>query len=316
MIWLALLLCLAVSFLFSGIESGVLSVNRVRLRHYARSGEEAAQKLDLLLLRIERLMITVVLITNAANIAAVTLLYTILTKWLGPVGALVSLLVALPLLFVLEFLSKAIFRRFPYRTLVGFARILTVAHWLVAPAVNLAAWVARPIFRASREAVSGRIVAVEDLQRLLSQEGGADGTLGPVERAVLGNVIDFRPLLSGDLMQPLDSVPKVEPGLPVSGLLRQAAETGDEQFLVMQEDGGVGGLVRVTDLLLDGVGTGRVQSYVRRVVIVSANDQALETLRKLRAARMPLAVVLDSSQKAVGVLSSERLVRRLLGGGK
>src|SRR5690606_8596581 len=60
MIWLALLACLIVSFTFSGIEYGVLSVNRVRLRHYARRGEEAAQKLDSLLTRIERLMVTVV----------------------------------------------------------------------------------------------------------------------------------------------------------------------------------------------------------------------------------------------------------------
>ncbi len=178
MIWVALLACLFVSFLFSGLESGVLSVNRVRMRHYARRGEEAAQKLDHLLLRLERLMITVVLITNGANILAVTLLYAQFTKWLGAPGAIVALLVALPIFILgLEFLPKAIFRRFPYRTLVVFAHILTTAHWLFAPLVNLTAWALRPLFHASRESESGRIVAVEDLQRVLGQNAG-DGRLG------------------------------------------------------------------------------------------------------------------------------------------
>jgi putative hemolysin len=316
MIWLGLLGCLFISFLFSGIESGVLSVNRVRLRHHARRGEEAAQKLDALLLRLERLMITVVLITNAANILAVTLLYTEFTAWLGPLGAFAALAVALPVfIFGLEFLPKAIFRRFPYRTLVIFARILTGAYWFCAPLVNFAAWVARPLYRASREAVSGRIVAVEDLQRVLAQ-GGSDGQFTAAERALMKHIVDFRPLRAGDLMLPLSSVPQAPPDMPIDRLLRLAADTDAEQFLVMEPDGSAGGLIRVVDLLLDGVGTGRVQSYVRRVVAVPADERALETLRKLRAARLSLAVVMDASQKPAGVLSGEQLVRRLLGGEK
>lgn len=316
MIWVGLLACLFISFLFSGIESGVLSVNRVRLRHYARQGEEAAQKLDHLLLRLERLMITVVLITNGANILAVTLLYTQFTKWLGAPGAIVALLVALPIFILgLEFLPKAIFRRFPYRTLVVFAHILTTAHWLFAPIVNAAAWVLRPIFYSSRESESGRIVAVEDLQRVLGQSAEA-GHLGDVERTLMKHIVDFRPLRAADLMQPLDGVPQARPDSAISDVLRLAAETDAEQFIVMDDDGEVGGLVRVLDLLLDGVNSGRVQSYVRRVVAVPEGERAVEILRKLRAARLPMAVVLDAEGKPAGVLASERLVRRLLGGEK
>lgn len=316
MIWMALFGCVLVSFLFSGIESGVLSVNRVRLRHNALRGEQAAQQLDVLLKRIERLMITVVLITTAANILAITLLYANFTKWLGPGGAVAALLVALPVfVFVFEFLPKAIFRRFPYRTLVVFARILTTAHWLFAPLVNFAAWVMRPVFHAGREDVSGRIVAIEDLQRALAQDGGA-GQFSGVERRLIGNIVDFRPLRAGDLMRPLDSVPQASAEMPIEQLLRSATETGAEQFLVIEADGSVGGLIRVTDLLLDGVSAGRVQSYVRRVISVASGERALETLRKLRAARLPLAIVTNGAQKPAGVLSSEQLVRRLLGGEK
>jgi CBS domain containing-hemolysin-like protein len=316
MIWLAFFACLLVSFLFSGIESGVLSVNRVRLRHYARRGEEAAQKLDTLLERVERLMTTVVLITNAANIVAVTLLYSQLTRWMGPLGAVVTLVILLPIFVLgLEFLPKAIFRRFPYRTLVIFARMLTAAHWLLAPVVNLGAWALGPFFRGGREDESGRIVTVEDFKRHIAL-AESRGQRTSAERAMLDHVVDFRALRARDVMQPLEKVPQLPSETPIGELLRKAAETDESRFLVREADGEVSGMVRVLDLLLDGVNTGRVQSYVRRVVMVGADEQALEALTKLRAARLPLAVVTDAQGRPEGVLTSEDLVRRLLGGGK
>ncbi|PWU09894.1 MAG: magnesium/cobalt efflux protein, partial [Verrucomicrobia bacterium] len=45
----AIFACIFVSFVFSGIESGLLSVNRVRLHHYAKSGNEVATTLHSLL---------------------------------------------------------------------------------------------------------------------------------------------------------------------------------------------------------------------------------------------------------------------------
>jgi CBS domain containing-hemolysin-like protein len=316
MIWLAFFASLLVSFLFSGIESGVLSVNRVRLRHYARRGEEAAQKLDRLLERVERLMTTVVLITNAANIVAVTLLYTQLTRWMGPLGAVVTLVVLLPVFVLgLEFLPKAIFRRFPYRTLVVFARMLTAAHWLFAPIVSLGAWLVGPLFRAGREAESGRIATVEDFKRHIAL-AEARGLRTKVERSMLEHVVDFRTLRAGDVMLSLEGVPQIASEATVADLLRLAAENDEGRFLVIEPDGSVGGIVRVLDLLLDGVRAGRVQSYVRRVVTVAVHEPALEALTKLRAARLPLAVVTGEKGRPEGVLTSEDLVRRLLGGGK
>ena len=50
---LVIVLCLAVSFIFSGIEAGILSVNRVRLAHRAKQREVAALKLERLLAKPE-----------------------------------------------------------------------------------------------------------------------------------------------------------------------------------------------------------------------------------------------------------------------
>lgn len=316
MIWFAFFACLLISFTFSGIEAGVLSVNRVRLRHNARHGEEAAQNLDRLLTRIERLMTTVILLTNGANIVAITVLYMQFTAAMGPWGAVAALLVALPVfVFGIEFLPKAIFRRFPYRTLVVFVRILTAADWLLAPFINLGSLLVKPLLRAGRESESGRIVSVEDLRRSLAL-GDAGGKGAPPERALIDHVVAFRPLRAADLMLPLDRVPRVGPDTAIAELLRRASNEDASRFLVVEEDGAVSGFVRVIDLLFDGVKSGRVQSYMRRIVSVGAGERAMDALKKLRDARLAVAVVLNAEQQPAGLLTAEHLVRRLLGGAK
>lgn len=314
MMGLLFFICLVVSFLFSGIESGVLSVNRVRLRHHARRGEEAALTLDAMLLRMERLMTTVVIITSAANVVAIALLYTWFTAWLGIAGAIGALAVALPVfVFGLEFLPKAIFRRFPYRTLVIFARILAGATWLLSPVTGLGSLLVKPLFRSGREIASGRIASVEALRRTVELDSLA-GRRSPAEQAMIENILDFRSLRAGDLMQPLEEVPAVAPETEVTELLRRAAQLDAKRFLVRDADGELVGLVRTLDFLFDGVQSGRVQSYMRRVVTIRAGERAMEALRRMRAARLSLAVVHSRAGKPIGVLTADHLVNRLLRG--
>jgi len=314
MIWIAIAACLVIAFTFSGIESGVLSVNRIRLRHHALRGEAGAVQLDALLTRIERLMITVVLLTNLGNILAVGLLYTEFTGRFGAVGALLALGVALPLLvFFVEFLPKAIFQRFPYRTLVIFARILWVADLVVGPLVEAGAALLRPIFHAAREPKSRRVAEVADIKRVIA-DAAARGDVAADASALIDRIIDFRVLRARDVMQPMARTLCVRTDTLVPEVLDLARKSGASRLPVLDESGKVAGILRVFDLLRDGVQTGRAQSYVRRAVAVETQENALETLRTLRAARMQLAIVRDDAGNDVGVVTSEDLVSRLLGG--
>ena len=87
MTWLAVALCLLVSFVFSGIEAGILSVNRVRLRHRVDElRDRAAIRLDRLLRDPERLLVTVLVVTNLMNIFAITLTAQEFVAWCGVWG--------------------------------------------------------------------------------------------------------------------------------------------------------------------------------------------------------------------------------------
>ena len=59
MIWLLMALCWIISFLFAGIEAGLLALDPVRLRHRAKSGDRGARRLQEMLKEPDRLLITV-----------------------------------------------------------------------------------------------------------------------------------------------------------------------------------------------------------------------------------------------------------------
>lgn len=316
MIWVGLFACMVISFTFSGIEAGVLSVNRVRLRHFARRGEAAAIQLDVLLERIERLMITLVLVNNAANILGIALLYYYMTAWLGVWGAVWVVVIALPIFVIfLEFLPRVIFRRFPYRTLAGFARILTAAHAVCSPVVKVGTFLLRPLLHSHRENRDNRLVRLEDLRRILS-ESAVRGQISANARDLIHYAVDFRTVKLADVTVPLREITIVRPETAVPEILEIARKTGEDRFPVIDSDGQCLGVLRVFDLLRDGVVVGRAQSYTRRVLSFASDMGAMDALKKLRAARFSLAMVTDSHGKPSGTVSTEFLIRRLLMGKK
>ncbi len=316
MIWIAIAACLLISFTFSGIESGVLSINRVRLRHYALRGEEAALQLDALLTRIERLMITVILVTNAANVVAVALIYGEFLRWFGGWGAILSVAALLPIfVLLLEFLPKAIFRRFPYRTLVVYARILTVTHLVLGPIVNAGAWALRPIFVANREPRRRGIVGIEDLKRVVA-DSAERGQMTTHERTFITNVIEFREAKVRDVMLRMEQTTTLGTRTEITEVIELARETGVDRFPIVDDEGLVSGVVGIFDLLRDDIRSGRARSYARRPVVLAADQSALEALRLLRAARQQLGIVAGKDGRPTGTATTEALVRRLLAGGR
>src|ERR1043166_3632627 len=97
--WLVIFLCWVASFVFGGIEAGSLSLDQVRLPKQVKPHNPAAIALDRLLKKPERLLATVLLVTNFSDIAGLLVLTRRIVNLLGASGYLVALLVAGPIYF-------------------------------------------------------------------------------------------------------------------------------------------------------------------------------------------------------------------------
>jgi len=111
MIWLAVLGLCAVTFLFAGIEAGLLSVDPVRLRHHVKNKTPGARRLARLLEEPERLLVTVLVVTNAADIIALLLATREVVTSIGHAGYFIMMVVAIPIHLFLLVLPKSPRRR-------------------------------------------------------------------------------------------------------------------------------------------------------------------------------------------------------------
>ena len=125
-----LLVAMAVSFVFSGMEAGLFALSRVRIRHMMRSGDRRAKVLYRYLDQPERFLWTILVGNTIANFLLVALVVTRLYgSWSMRMPAFWLLLFAV--LFgcyvLLDLLPKVLFRRYPNRMCLA---TVTPFRWL------------------------------------------------------------------------------------------------------------------------------------------------------------------------------------------
>ena len=313
MFWLAIAVLLLVSFVFSGIEAGILSLNRVRLRNRVKHRDGAALRLQKLLKQPERLLLTVVIVTNLANLFAITLATGAFVRQWGQAGYGVAILVFLPLyLFGLELFPKALFRRFPMHALSLLSTPLRLAYLAIGPMLQLGARLGQHLFPPVEDNSRKLFAAREDF-KYVTLESERTGAISPTERRLIHGIVDFRSVSARDLMQPLADFPTIKEGAGIEELIAASRHGSLERFLVVSESGVILGLVSLFEAILARAPGAKLSSHIRKIAPVPATESALRVLRKLRTARTQAALVMEGNTPK-GLLFAEALYRRLVSG--
>jgi magnesium and cobalt exporter, CNNM family len=304
--------CWIISFFFNGIESGLLSIDPVRLRQNVKRRVPAALRLNRLLQHPERLLATVLLVTNAADIVALLLLTSQLFRWYGYAGFLFALVIALPVyLFVVSVLPKSLFRRFPFRALVRLAGVLEFTSILFSPLLEFGARLGK-LLLPSQAGKRGRVFAAREELKQITSQSEREGALTATERAMIHSVVDFRGSKIRDVMVPSTKVAALHSGASTQEALELSASTGLDRLPLLAPDGQPAGLVNVLDILLERNGNKPLSEYVRRIVTTTDDEPTYRVMQQMRGARLGLAAVVDRKNNFRGIVTSEDLVRHLV----
>lgn len=312
MIWLAIFALGAISFSFAGIEAGLLSADPVRLRHHVKQRTPGAARLAKLLEHPERLLVTVLLVTNVSDIFALLLATRALVRSLGNTGYLVCVLAAIPIhLFLLGVLPKSLFRRFPLRALAALGGILENTSLVLWPVLEVGQRIGR-LFLPRRSSERRRLFAAREELKQVAVQSEREGSLTATERAMIHNVVDYRNVRVRDVMVPLDRCVTLQVDSSIDDVLRLSGTSGVDRFPVISREGKAVGLINVLDILLDPAEPTSLPRYVRRIVTAADNEPAYRIIRRLRAARLGLAAVVDARRKLIGIATGEDLIKRLV----
>jgi CBS domain containing-hemolysin-like protein len=298
--------------LFSGSETGIYSLPRLRLDARARRGSRAARWLRALLANETRLLITLLVGLNLTLELCSHGIENVLgeqSKLPGWARELVITAFLTPTLFVLgDLLPKDAFRRRPYLFLRLAAPFLWGARVLLAPLV----W---PLECMSRFLERTLGVGDQDFSRALGreevvnvlEEGSKAGAIAQEARDLAQNVLVLRHTAVADVMTPWDQVLRLD--LERAPAERRAVLAGAEftRIPVTRADGAGGrvvGYLHQLEALVDGES---LESHVRELPELAPDVSVERALSRLRASGQRIALV-GTAERPVGLVTVMDLV--------
>lgn len=308
MMWLLLPVMLALSFALSGLESAIIAVSRVRVRHAAREGDERAARLLPLIEDRDALLGAITVTNHVTNLIAFLIIAWNLVSVSETWGYLIAFILGLPIFLIgLEVLPKKLFRRYPFRAIRA-----------VTPLV-VAVGIVRPLFRTLtpglRQArnTPTEVSSVRADLRLQATTLEKEGHLSASAARLIHRLLDYHKLRVGDVMRPLTRSVALAADVPLRTAIILAREHDCTTLPVLDEKGQFVGVLDVAALPPGPAEDRLVRQHMRSLVSVPQHESALRVLQSLRKQGRSLALVLNDKQEPAGLAHEEDLLRHLMG---
>ncbi len=311
---------LAGSALFSGLETGAYTLNRVRLQVYADRGRRSALRLRHLLDRPAALLATLLIGNNLANYLGTFGLAVLLeaAAFSESQSVLLNTLIVAPLLFVFgETLPKDTMAGHSDRLMYPLTPVLWVAH-RVFSALGLVALVSAFSRLAMRTLRLGEAPGVFGPRRrveMLVREGVGHGLLSDEQSAIVDRVLKLGDRCVREEMVPWSQVVTLSLQDGPDRLWALAERSGRSRFPVCDAQGAVVGVVDLFDALIRGrADCPPITELMSPAVRVAADRPLRDALQRFQADGLSIAVVEDQAGGGpVGLVTVKDLVEPITG---
>jgi CBS domain containing-hemolysin-like protein len=306
---------LALSALFSGLETGIYTINRVRLLVRSERGDAGARRLLDEVNRPDRLLATLLVANNVANYLGTFSVASILQLMgVGPLRALlVNAAIVVPAIFVFgETLPKDLFRThtdaWTYRW-----------SWLLGWSRRVLTWTALvPLVRAfgglGTRVLGGQPPGFSTARQRISElirEGRGAGLLSESQTTLADRALALHARVVADEMTPWSRVVRVQLGAAPPAREEVMRQSNFTRLPVVDRDGRVAGILCVLDALL------RPQAPTAQLMseplTVAPGTPIAEAIRALRHGRAAMAIVAGTDGKPRGLVTIKDLVEPLTG---
>ena len=310
-------LCLLGAAFFAGIETGMISINRMRLRHKVEQGDASARILERFLDPPDRLLGTTLVGTNLC-IVVVSILSTSLGDSLFATWgeAIMGVLTTVVILVFSEYLPKAWFQSDPLKRCLPFAALLRWSFWVMRPLVNAINWITQWLLPASlANEPPHTLFSTKDEIDLLAQESEEHGSLSPKQRIMIRRVFELSGKSARDIMTPRRDMATVTKQSAVADLFARVRKTNHARFPVCDDAGIFCGVVNFFEVIseCDLESRADIAPFIRPPLVVPESTPMMETFSKLRLAREDMCLVVNAQAEVTGLITSQDVLEEIVG---
>jgi Mg2+/Co2+ transporter CorB len=310
---------LVLSAFFSATETALMSLNRYRLRHQARSGHHGARIAEWLLQRPDRLIGIILLGNTGANIAAAALV-TVVAQRIGGEGTVLAatFLLTVVVLIFCEVAPKTIAALNPARIALPAALVyyplLKIAYpvvWLL----NLFANGLLRLFGVSPHQIASHSLSADELRTVVAEAGVM--VPRPHQRMLL-SILDLDAITVEDIMVPRQEIIGLDLDRTWEENLGIIQTSEHDRLPVYREyiDNTIG-VTRVRDLLPDLARGELTQALllerIREPYFVPEGTPLTKQLLNFQQHRRRSAFVVDEYGDVQGLITTQDIVNELVG---
>ena len=313
---LAILALIFVSAFFSSSEISIFSLESHRVDALVASEDVRAIVLERLRSDPHRLLVTVLVGNNVANIAAASIATALLVRHL-PAGEAVTLATVFTSCFVLvlgEIAPKAYGVSHAESWALRVARPLALSQRLLGPVVSVFEGATGVVNRVTgADTVDEGTVTREDLERLLLT-GVHGGVIDSEEERMIRGVFDLREIGVTSVMVPRPGMIAVSETASLDEIIETCKERRVTRVPVYRENrDAIVGVVHVLDLLSARDRGHPLASILAEPLFVPETKPVDELLTEMRESRITMAIVIDEFGATAGLITLEDVVEEIVG---
>ncbi|ANI31068.1 hypothetical protein PL78_14710 [Yersinia entomophaga] len=231
-----LIIMVVVSAYFSASETGMMTLNRYRLRHLAKQGNRSARRVEKLLRRPDRLISLVLIGNNLVNILASALATIVGIRLYGNAGVAVAtgVLTFVVLIFA-EVMPKTIAALYPERVAFPSSMLLAPLQKIMLPLVWLLNSITRLLMRLC--GIKGNVhvsdaVSKDELRSIVNE---SHSQISRRNQDMLISVLDLEKVTVSDIMVPRNEVVGIDINDDWKSIMRQLTHSPHGRIVLYRQ---------------------------------------------------------------------------------
>lgn len=315
----ALVLLILFSAFFSGSETGLISLNRYRLRHLSKDGNPGALRASELLRRPDRLIGLILLGNNFVNILASSIATIIALRLLGDDGIMVAtLLLTLVVLIFSEITPKTLAALHPERFAFPATLILKPLLRVLYPLVWLLNTIPNGLLRLmgiSQEDVDSHNISSEELRTVVNEAGAM---IPQRHQKMLLSILDLERVTVEDIMVPRNEIGGLDLDDDWEAILKQISTSQHTRLPVYQGDiNNVLGFVHLRNVLSlqhrDALTREDLMEVIRETYFIPEGTPLNTQLLNFQKQRRRIGLVVDEYGDIQGLVTLDDILEEIVG---
>lgn len=311
---IAIIILIMFSAYFSATETAFTSVNRIRIKNLAGSGDKRAKRVLELTDKYDSLLSTILIGNNIVNILITVIATLLFVELYGSLGPTIATVVTTVLILVFgEITPKSLAKEIPEKTSMSFSSTIRLIMVIFTPLNFLfSAW--KKLIAKAFKMDTEQGITEEELLTMV-EEAETEGGLDEERSELIQNAIEFNGLEAWDILTPRVDVAAIEVDTCKDDILKLFRDTGFSRIPVYDDDiDNILGVLNQKDFHNYIYGTSSdIREYVAPVVFIPETMKLPVILKKMQTTKTHMAVVIDEYGGLAGIVTLEDILEELVG---